>query len=77
MSPQLKEIVAGVLGVSADQISETSGPRTIPEWNSLAHVTMVAAVEQEFSVQFEMQEILGIKTVADLSRLLTAKGGPG
>lgn len=75
MSPQLQKIMASVLGVPVDRISESSGPKTLPEWTSLAHVTMVAAVEQEFNVQFDMKEILSIKTAADLSRLLAGKGG--
>lgn len=77
MSNQLQQIVATVLNVATDDVSDESGPHTIPEWNSLAHVAMVAAVEEEFNVLFEMEEIVGIKTVGDLSLLLKAKGGPG
>ncbi|MFH0908124.1 MAG: acyl carrier protein [bacterium] len=76
MDSRLKNLLCSVFNVDPDTIREDSSPATLPQWNSLAHVTMVAAVEQEFDVQFEMKEILGIKSLADLTRLLAAKGRP-
>lgn len=73
MLSKVIQIVAEVLGLPVDQINESSGPVTIFEWTSLAHVTMIAALEQEFNVQFEMKEMLGIKKVGDFVGLLEAK----
>jgi acyl carrier protein len=74
MMQRLQQLIASVLSVPAEQLTGASGPATLPEWTSLAHVTIVAAVEEEFHVQFEMGEILNIKQLDDLARLLGAKG---
>lgn len=73
MSPKLIEITSGILGVAAEELNPDSSPKTLPQWTSLAHVTIVAALEQECNVMFEMSEILSIKSLGDLDRLLAAK----
>ena len=70
VAPSLASLIADILNVSASDIDSTSGPLTLPTWDSLAHVTIVGAVEETFDVQLTMTEILAIKSVGDLQQLL-------
>lgn len=71
---QLNELIASVINISPSVLNLQSGPGNIPEWDSLAHVGVVAAVEQTYQVQLTMPEILSIKTIADICNLLQKRG---
>jgi acyl carrier protein len=71
---QLNEIIGSVINVPFSALSPQSGPENLPEWDSLAHIGIVAAVEQTYQVQLTMPEILAIKTIADLCNLLEKRG---
>jgi acyl carrier protein len=43
-------------------------------WDSLVHVTVIAAVEQSYGVQFTMAELLAIRGVGHLRRALEERG---
>lgn len=54
---RLRQVFADVLGVDASAVREDASPMTIPAWDSIAHLNLVLAIEGEFSVQFEAEEI--------------------
>ena len=62
----LFEIVSSVLSVPADSLSLESSPNNIPSWDSLAQVTLCAALEQNLNIQFSMEEMLSIKSISDI-----------
>ncbi len=46
------------------------GPETtsddIEDWDSLEHINLVAAVEQEFGIKFTMAQVMGMKDVGEM-----------
>jgi len=42
-------------------------------WDSLAHVTLVSAVEEEFDVHFALGELQDLKNVGDMVDLILKK----
>ncbi|NMB70790.1 MAG: acyl carrier protein [Bacteroidales bacterium] len=42
----------------------------VPEWTSLQHVRLIAALEKEFALQFEFSELVEIETVGDIIRVI-------
>ena len=71
---QLNELVASVINVPAAGLTPQSGPENLPAWDSVAHIGIIAAVEQTYHLQLTMPEILAIKTVADLHNMLEKHG---
>lgn len=62
------EIVSGVMGVSREQLNRDSSPDTIRVWDSLRHMNLILALEQEFQVEFsdeELVELLNIGLIVD------------
>ena len=59
-------IVSRVLGVPASSISEDSSPDTIGHWDSLAHMRLMLALEEEFGLRFTDEEIMSMTRVATM-----------
>ena len=48
------------------EITPETGPETIEDWDSLAHIGLIVSVEKHFGVKFPMNEVLTLKTVGKL-----------
>ena len=57
MQDEVKAIMADVLGIDPSSIDDTSSTDTIETWDSLAHINLVSALEQNFNVKLEVSEI--------------------
>lgn len=44
-----------------------------PAYDSLAHINIISAIEQEFGIQFEFSEIVGLDCVGDMIALIGRK----
>jgi acyl carrier protein len=55
-------------------LSATDTNETVEEWDSLAHVRIIAAVEKKFQMQFDFDEIETIASVADFLAALHKHG---
>ena len=47
----------------------------VPDWDSLAHVSLVVAVEREFGIRFTAAEVSGLSCVGDLRKAIQGKTG--
>ena len=54
---RVRGIAANVLKLPGSQITAQSSPETIASWDSIQHLNLVLALEQEFGCQFEPEEI--------------------
>lgn len=73
MFERVREIAADILQVPAEQITPSSSPETIPSWDSVQHLNLVLALEQEFDLQFEPEEIDKMKNIEQLLDVLGSK----
>ena len=54
---RVRAVVASVLELLEEQLEPASSPDSIETWDSIQHLNMVLALEQEFGVQFTPEEI--------------------
>ena len=54
-------------------LTENTNSDDIEEWDSLAHIRLMAAVEQEFCVKFSFKELNEMKNVASLVECIESK----
>lgn len=73
MEAKVYEIVAKVMGVPPESVTERSSPAFIKRWDSLRHMRLVLAIEETFGIQFTEDEIVSIKNVGDVIRFLAPK----
>lgn len=58
------KVMSGVFNIPVEQISEDSSPDTIRGWDSLKHMNLVLALEEEFGIQFAEEQIVEMLNVA-------------
>ena len=70
MTKTLFEVVSRVMNIPIEKISDTSGPDSIPDWDSFNMFVLLDEIEKEFDVKFSLEETLEIKTVGDFRKKL-------
>ncbi len=68
--PRLQRIFRDVLDEPALQLTEDYATADHPEWDSVAMVQIVLAVEREFGCELDMAQVAEIKAVRDILRFL-------
>ena len=63
MKERVIAIVGKVLNAPPGSITEKSSPDTVENWDSLAHMNIVLALEQEFGIQFDDEQLLEMLNV--------------
>ena len=70
---RVRGIAADVLEVPAAKVGPDSSPETIDTWDSVHHLNLVLALEQEFNLQFEPEEIDQMKDIQHILDILGSK----
>ena len=73
MTKTLFEVVSRVMNIPIEKISDSSGPDSIPDWDSFNMFVLLDEIEKEFDVKFSLEETLEIKTVGDFRKKLEGK----
>jgi acyl carrier protein len=73
MLERTRAIVADIFEVPLEQVLPESSPDTIETWDSLRHLNLVLALEQEFGIQFSPEEIEQLLSVELIVALLAEK----
>lgn len=60
LAEKLKEVMARVFNVGEEMITEDASPDTIETWDSLRHMNLVLALEEEFGVELTDDEVVEI-----------------
>jgi len=71
--PEVQEIFRDVLDEPNLVLTRHSNAETVPDWDSLAHVNLITAIEKRYKVKFALGELQGLKHVGDLLDLLAQK----
>ena len=60
MGKKVKEIMSNIFGVPISRINDESSPESLTEWDSIKHLNLIVALEEEFEVEFDDFEIAEI-----------------
>jgi acyl carrier protein len=72
---RVRRIAADILQVAPSRLTPRSSPKEIETWDSLQQLSLVLALEQEFDVQFEPEEMEAMTSVGQIVSLLEGKLG--
>ena len=70
---KIAAILAEHFSLDKAEITATTGPEDVDAWDSLTHVALTSALEQAFSVQFEIEEIMEMENVGAITSILIQK----
>lgn len=70
----IEELIKEVLLVEeGTELTDETGPDDIESWDSLGHVNIITAIEDEFDIEISPEEIGEIRTIGDIKKLLAQK----
>jgi acyl carrier protein len=73
ISDEMKTVVLGALKLDDWELTDSTVAAEVPGWDSLSHMNVLLAVEKHFRVRFRNVEVLRVKNVGDLQRLVDSK----
>lgn len=62
MEDRLKKIFTDLFTLDVNQISPKLGPNDVLEWDSIGHMNLVTAIEEEFDLKFNEEEMSEMQT---------------
>jgi acyl carrier protein len=75
ISDRLKGVILQELKLPDMELRDDMLATDVPGWDSLSHVAVLAAVEQEFAIRITGLEVMRLKNIGDLQKLVTRKTG--
>ena len=70
---ELQELFRDILDIDNLILEDSTSADDIEEWDSLAHVNLVVAIEREFNIRFALGELQDLKNIADMTHLINKK----
>lgn len=66
MESQVKQIIARVLNVGLDVITDDLSAGDIPEWDSVGNLAIISTIEEELGVEFPLEDLFDLTSVKSL-----------
>ena len=73
MENRIKKIMSNVFNINVDSINNESSPDNIENWDSLKHMNLIIALEEEFEIEFDDEEIVDSMNFALILNILKSK----
>ncbi len=73
MEERVQKVLRSVFTSHEGHFDVSSGPNEILGWDSLNHLNLIMAMQDEFNIELGFEEMLEIKVVADIHNLVTRK----
>jgi len=70
---RIKNVMSAVFEIYAVKITEESSSSTIETWDSLKHINLVVALEEEFDIQFNDSEIIELQNMLIIKNIIEKK----
>ena len=61
------------MGIGREYFLSIAGSGGIEDWDSLEHINLLAAVEQEFGVKFNMGQVVSMKNVGEMADIIISQ----
>lgn len=64
MEDKLQKIFADSLGLKTDEITDDLSYATIAQWDSVAHMSLIAAIEEGFDIMIDAEDVINMSSFA-------------
>lgn len=72
--PRLTAVFRDVFDDDSIVITAQTTADDIDDWDSIEHINLVGAVEDEFGLRFKMGEVSGMKNVGEMVDIIMKRG---
>ena len=70
---RLNEVFQDVFDDESITVTDATTADDIEDWDSLEHINLLAAVEQEFGMKFNMGQVVSMKNVGDMADIIISQ----
>ncbi len=70
---KLNEVFRDVFEDDDITVSDQTTADDIDDWDSLEHINLINAIEQEFGIKFNMGQIVSMKNVGEMVSIIESK----
>jgi acyl carrier protein len=70
----LEQLLADLLQIPVTEVSDPLAMADVEAWDSLKHMELIASLEEQLGIQLSFDEIVTMRSVADIKRVLNSKG---
>ncbi|MBR2284004.1 MAG: acyl carrier protein [Ruminococcus sp.] len=71
---RLSGVFRDVFGDSSITVTDSTTSDDIEDWDSIEHINLIGAVEDEFGMRFKMREVSGMKNVGEMADIVCQRG---
>ena len=72
---RLNEVFQDVFDDDEITVNENTTSKDIEDWDSLEHINLIVAVEKEFGIKFNMNEVTSMKNVGEMVTIIEERVG--
>jgi acyl carrier protein len=66
MESRVKEIIARVLNVDLELITDELSSGDIPQWDSVGNLAIISTLEQELDIEFPLEDLFDLTSVRSI-----------
>lgn len=70
MEKKILNLIAKTLEVDVEEVELDTAVGDLPEWDSLHHLMIIKAIEEEYNIKFEQEDLAELEDVSDLIALV-------
>jgi acyl carrier protein len=71
MRERIFSVVGRVMGVPVEELTAESSPENVALWESLRHMNLMMALEEEFGVRFTDEQIMDMVNVGTICKTVS------
>ncbi len=69
----VRRIAGDIFNLPAESLTPQSSPESIDSWDSLQHLNLVLAIEEQFALEIDPEELERMNSLDAISRLIEGK----
>ncbi len=72
---RLNKVFRDIFDDKSIMVNEETTSNDIEDWDSLEHINLIVAIEQEFGMKFNMHEVTTMKNVGEMVDIIISRIG--
>lgn len=72
---RLNYIFRDIFDDNTISVNENTTAADIEDWDSLTHISLIAAIEDDFGIRFDMKDVLKMKNVSEMADRIAVLAG--
>ena len=73
VTERLQKIILNELKLDSFDLRDETTANQVPGWDSFNHINVILAVEKDYKIRFKGLEILKVKNIGELQKLVDSK----